>query len=421
MTLPRPTGLLYSGSMPTLPRLSRRIFLAAAGAAPLALAASRAHAETAFERWVAGFRPRALARGVSGGTYDRVMGSLKPDTRVLALIHHQDEFREQLWQYINRRVSDWRIITGKARAKEYAALLARIERDYGVDRHIMLALWGIESSYGDVVTNPKYMRPVLPALAALAFEEPRRRRYWEAELINALIIVERGWAKPGEMIGSWAGAMGHTQWMPEVWLHVGLDYNHDGRVSPFGPPDDALAGTARFLIERGKYRRGESWGCEVKLPAGLADHSGTHAYEKWHELGVARADGERFARPSDKAALNRPVAGGPAFLIAHNFAAVKSYNPAFSYALAVVHLADRIAGGGPFVHPFPNSERLPTLAEVQEIQRRLTALGFDTDGTDGRVGRDTMRAVAAYQKKIGMAPADGYAGVRLLAKLRQGL
>ena len=405
--------------MPTSPRLSRRTFLAAASAAPL-LAAARAQAETSFERWVAGFRPRARARGVSGATYDRVMGNLKPDTRVLALIHHQDEFHEQLWQYINRRVSDWRIITGKARAREYAGLLARIERDYGVDRHIMLALWGIESSYGDVVTNPKYMRPVLPSLAALAFEEPRRRTYWEAELINALIIVERGWAKPAEMIGSWAGAMGHTQWMPEVWLHVGLDYNHDGRVSPFGPPDDALAGTAKFLLTRGKYRGGEAWGHEVKLPAGLADHSGTHSYEKWHELGVARADGAPFARPSDKASLNRPVAGGPAFLIGHNFAAVKSYNPAFSYALAVVHLADRIAGAGPFAHPFPNSERLPALAEVQEIQRRLTALGFDTDGTDGRVGRDTMRAVAAYQKKIGMAPADGYAGVRLLAKLRQG-
>ncbi|HEY1540849.1 MAG TPA: lytic murein transglycosylase [Xanthobacteraceae bacterium] len=400
------------------PHLSRRTFLAA-GAAPL-LVAVHARAETSFERWVAAFRPRALARGVSGATYDRVMGALKPDTGVLALIRHQDEFHEQLWQYLNRRVSDWRIITGKARAKEHAGLLARIERDFGVERHIMLALWGIESSYGDVVTNPKYMRPVLPALAALAFEEPRRRSYWEAELINALIIVERGWGKPSEMIGSWAGAMGHTQWMPEVWLHVGLDYNHDGRISPFGPPDDALAGTAKFLVERGRYRRGEAWGCEVTLASGADAGEGARSYAQWAERGVARADGQPFARPGDKAHLARPVAGGPAFLTGQNFNAVKAYDPAFSYALAVVHLADRIAGAGPFVHPFPNSERLPTLAEVQEIQRRLTGLGYDTDGTDGRVGRDTMRAVAAYQKKIGMAPADGYAGVRLLAKLRQG-
>jgi len=397
---------------------TRRAFLATAGA--VSLLAARARADTAFERWVAAFRPHALARGVSAATYDRVMGALKPDMGVLALIRRQDEFHEQLWQYLNRRVSDWRIITGKARAKEYAALLGRIERDFGVDRTIMLALWGIESSYGDVVTNPKYMRPVFPSLAALAFAEPRRRAYWEAELINALIIVERGWAKPAEMIGSWAGAMGHTQWMPEVWLHLGLDYDHDGRASPFGPPDDALAGTAKFLVERGKYRRGEAWGCEVRLPSGLSGHAGARAYDKWRELGVARADGKPFARPADKVALTRPVEGGPAFLIGQNFAAVKSYNPAFSYALAVCHLADRIAGAGEFVQPFPGGERLPTLAEVQEIQRRLTALGYNTDGTDGRVGRDTMRAVAAYQKKIGMAPADGYAGVKLLARLRQG-
>jgi lytic murein transglycosylase len=399
---------------------TRRAFLATA-AATLLLLAAHARAETSFERWVAAFRPRALARGVSAATYDRVMTGLKPDTHGLAAIHSQDEFREQLWQYLNRRVSDWRIITGKERAKEYAGLLERIERDFGVDRYIMLALWGVESSYGDVVTNPKYMAPVFPSLAALAFEEPRRRAYWEAELINALIIVERGWAKPSEMIGSWAGAMGHTQWMPEVWLHVGVDYDHDGRPSPFGPPDDALAGTAKFLLERGKYRRGEAWGCEVKLPAGSdAGDGAARTYAQWHERGLARADGRPFDRPGDHAHLNRPVAGGPAFLLGQNFTAVKSYNPAFSYTLAVCQLADRIAGAGPFVQPFPSSERLPALAEVQEIQRRLTSLGYDTDGTDGRVGRDTMRAVAAYQNKVGMAPADGYAGVKLLARLRQG-
>jgi membrane-bound lytic murein transglycosylase B len=411
--------------MPRICHPSRREFLAAACAAPALLASARAWAaETPFDRWVAGFRPRAFARGVSETTYSRVMGGLKPDTQVLSLVRDQDEFHEQLWQYINRRVSDWRIITGKERAKDHAALLGRIERDYGVDRHIMLALWGIESSYGEVVTNPKYMRPVFPALATLAWREPRRRRYWEAELLNALVIVERGWSTPQEMIGSWAGAMGHTQWMPEVWLHMGVDYDHDGRPSPFGKPDDAFAGTARFLVERGKYRRGEVWGCEVRLPGGfkpaLARRSTLRSYAKWRELGLARADGRPFERPDDKARLTRPVEGGPAFLIGQNFSAVKAYNPAFSYALAVVHLADRIAGAGPFVQPFPGGERLPTVAEVQEIQKRLTALGYDTDGTDGRVGRDTMRAVKSFQDKIGMDPADGYAGVKLLARLRQG-
>jgi lytic murein transglycosylase len=347
------------------------------------------------------------------------MGAIKPDTSVYAQIRSQPEFNEALWQYINRRVSDWRIITGKARAKEYAPLLARIESEYGVDRFTMLALWGIESSYGEVIDNPKYMRPVIPALAALAWGEPRRRSYWEAELLNALVIVERGWAEPKEMIGSWAGAMGHTQWMPEVWLHVGLDFDRNGRISPYGPPDDALAGTARFLIERGKYRRGEAWGCEVTLPGGHSGDHGYRTYAAWREHGVSRADGAAFPRQDDKAKLSVPVEGGPAFLIGQNFSAVMSYNPAFSYALAVVHLADRIRGDGPLVHPFPGSERLMTLAEVQELQRRLTALGFDTDGSDGRVGRDTQRAVRDFQRKVGISPPDGYAGLKVLARLRQ--
>src|SRR5437867_1844402 len=185
----------------------------------------------------------------------------------------------------------------------------------------MLGLWGIESAFGDPDVQKNHMRPVIPALAALAWGEPRRRAYWEQELLNALVIIEHGWSTSEEMRGSWAGAMGHTQWMPEVWLNVGLDYDGDGRVSPFGKPDDALAGTAQYLVKRGKYPRGE---------------------------------------------------------------------------------------------------RTPMLAEVQEIQQRLTALGFDTGGTDGRVGNDTMLAVRNFQRKVGMQPADGYAGVKLLARLRQG-
>ena len=244
-------------------------FVAAAAFAPCV----SAHAETArpaFGEWVESFRGRARARGVSEATYNRVMGDIKPDTSVYALDRAQPEFREEVWQYLNRRVSDWRVQTGKERAREHAALLERVEREYAVDRYTMLGLWGMESAFGDVVVNPKHMRPILPALAALAWGEPRRRSYWEQELLNALVIVERGWGNPGDMIGSWAGAMGHTQWMPEVWLNMGVDFNSDGRISPFGPPDDALAGTAQYILRRGKYRRGEGWGYEVRLPAGLS-------------------------------------------------------------------------------------------------------------------------------------------------------
>jgi peptidoglycan lytic transglycosylase B len=399
---------------------NRRALLTGAfgAAATLALGAQGGAAPAGFSHWVAEFRARALQRGISAQTYARVMNSLEPDMSVLAQVRSQPEFTELLWQYINRRCSDWRVITGKQRAKEYADLLARIEKDYGVDRYVMLGLWGMESSFGDLVTNPKYMRPVIPALAALAWREPRRRRYWEAELLNALTIIDRGWAQPSDMIGSWAGAMGHTQWMPEVWLHMGVDFDRDGRVTPFGRPDDSLAGTARYLVERGGYRRGEAWGCEVRSDGRGAGSWRTYA--QWQAAGVKRADGKAFARPGDRVKLWVPVRGGPAFLIGQNFRAVYSYNPSTSYALALCHLGDLIRGDPPFRQQFPGGERRPTLAEVKEIQRRLIQHGYKTDGVDGRTGSDTIKAILAFQKKVGMKPADGYAGLKVLARLRQG-
>jgi membrane-bound lytic murein transglycosylase B len=371
-----------------------------------------------FPQWAAAFRSRARARGISDATYDRVMGSIKPDTSVYALDKDQPEFHEEVWQYLNRRVSDWRVSVGRERAKDAMPLLKRVEHTYGVDPYVMLGLWGMETAYGDLVTNPKHMRPVLPALAALAWGEPRRRSYWEQELLNAMVIVERGWADPKDMIGSWAGAMGHTQWMPEVWLNMGVDFDGDGRISPYGKPDDAIAGTAQYLAKRGKYRRGEGWGYEVLVPAGMSSGGGMRSIASWQSRGIRRANGKPFPRPSELARLWQPVPGGPVFLLTHNFDAVKSYNPANTYALAVCHLGDRIRGEDGFLQEFPGSERPPTLAEVQEIQRRLTALGFNTDGTDGRVGKDTMKAVRDFQIKAGMTPADGYAGLKVLARLR---
>jgi len=398
--------------------IGRRRFFGAALGAAAALAFPTPSGAASFSQWVESFRGRARARGVSDATYTRVMSAVKPDTSVYALDRSQPEFNEQVWQYLNRRVSDWRIITGKERAKEYGPLLARVEREYGVDRYIMLGLWGMESAFGDVVLNLKLMRPVIPALAALAWGDRRRRRYWEQELLNALVIIDRGWAKPDDMIGSWAGAMGHTQWMPEVWLHMGVDFNGDGHISPYGAPDDALAGTARYILERGKYKRGIEWGCEVRLPGKVAGRA--RSFAAWKQAGVVRADGEAFPHPNEPARLWRPVPGGPVFLLTRNFAAVRSYNPSNNYTLAIVHLADRIRGAGPFVQQFPGGERILTIAEIQEVQRRLTALGFNTGGSDGRVGNDTMVAVRAFQRKAGLVPADGYPGLKVLARLRQG-
>lgn len=395
--------------------LSRRGFLV--GAAAVAASPALAAAPPGFDEWRDRFRSRALAKGVSDATYTRVMGAIEPDMSVFRQLRNQPEFNEQLWQYINRRASDWRITNGKVALQKNAELFARIERDFGVERGTLLALWGVESAYGDPLVQQNHMRPVFPSLAALAWNEPRRRAYWETELINALKIVERGWGTPAEMRGSWAGAMGHTQWMPEVWLNVGMDYDRDGRVSPFGKPDDALGSSARYLLNRGKYRRNEHWGYEVR---GGAGGSGSRSYAAWSAAGVTRADGQAFPRPNDTAQLWTPVPGGPIFLLGANFYSVKSYNPSMNYALAICHLGDRIQGAPPFIQPFPGSERALTLAEVQEMQTRLTRAGFDTGGTDGRVGNDTMKAVKDFQVRSGIAPADGYGGLKVLAKLRGG-
>jgi membrane-bound lytic murein transglycosylase B len=410
----------------SLPRTSRRALLHAglvhAGLATGALLANPfaafATAPPGFEQWRDHFRAHALAKGISETTWNRVMGRIEPDMSVFKETRNQPEFNEQIWQYINRRVSDWRIIAGKEALRRNEALFGRIEQDYGVERGTLLALWGVESAYGDPLVQQNHMRPVFPALAALAWNEPRRRAYWESELINALRIVDRGWSTPEEMRGSWAGAMGHTQWMPEVWLNVGIDYDHDGRVSPFGRPDDALGSTARYLINRGKYHRGEHWGYEVRSNGASA--AGSRTYAAWSSAGVTRADGEVFLQPNASAQLWVPVPGGPSFLLGPNFYSVRSYNPSMSYALAICHLGDRILGAPPFIQPFPGSERALTLAEVQEMQVRLTKAGFDTGGTDGRVGNDTMQAIRDYQSRMGLLPADGYGGLKVLARLRQG-
>jgi lytic murein transglycosylase len=401
--------------------LTRRALLRSGASALILLAhplAAFAAAPPGFDQWRDNFRARALSKGISEATWTRVMGHIEPDMSVFKQLGNQPEFHEQIWQYINRRVSDWRIIAGKEALKKNEALFARIEKEYGVERGTLLALWGVESAYGDPLVQQNHMRPVFPALAALAWNEPRRRAYWESELINALRIVDRGWSTPEEMRGSWAGAMGHTQWMPEVWLNVGIDYDHDGRISPFGKPDDALGSTARYLVRRGNYHRGEHWGYEVRSNG--ASSGGNRSYAAWASAGVARADGESFPQPGASAQLWTPVPGGPSFLLGPNFYSVRSYNPSMNYALAICHLGDRILGGPPFIQPFPGSERALTLAEVQEMQVRLTKAGFDTGGTDGRVGNDTMQAIRDYQTKTGLTPADGYGGLKVLARLRQG-
>src|ERR1700742_205996 len=283
--------------------LSRRTLLRSGLAATALLAhplAANAAKPQSFEAWREHFRTRALAKGISEATWNRVMAHVVPDTSVFREFESQPEFTEEIWQYINRRVSDWRIIHGREALKKNEALFARIEQDFGVERGTLLALWGVESAFGDPLVQQNHMRPIFPSLAALAWNAPRRKPYWESELINAMHIVDKGWSTPAEMRGSWAGAMGHTQWMPEVWLHVGIDYDGDGKISPFGRPDDALGSTAKYLVDRGKYHAGEHWGFEVRAEG---NGRGSRTYAEWSSAGVTRADGQPFPQPGASAQL----------------------------------------------------------------------------------------------------------------------
>ncbi len=378
---------------------------------------------TAFHNWAQRFKPKALARGIDAGRYDEIMGGLTPDFDVIEQDRSQPESKEQVWQYLSRRVSDWRVREGRAKVAQNAALLASVERQYGVDSNIVAAIWGLESSYGGLVDNPKYMRPVLASLATLAFAEPRRRLYWEQELLNALVIVQRGWARPADMKGSWAGAMGHTQWMPEVWLNMGTDFNKDGKISPFGAPDDALGSTARFLQNRGNYVPHMGWGFEVKAGStfnfALANNRTQRTLRDWQQLGLTNADGSAFENPNVAVRVAFPAGPrGPGFALTQNFRAVMAYNPSFKYALAVCLLADRLKGGNGLVATWPGATAQLSVEELSELQQRLTRAGFDTGGSDGRVGSDTNRAITAYQLKRGLKPADGFAGPVVLQALR---
>lgn len=378
-----------------------------------------------FAACLEGVAGDAAGRGVPRPVADGLVVGLTPDPEVIAAAGHQSEFEKTLWDYIDAAVTEETVADGRAKRAAWDATLAAIEARTGVDRFVLLAIWGIESGYGAVLDKPGKVRPVLRSLATLACTPGDRAAYWRDELVAALRIAAEGPVPVADMTGSWAGAMGHTQWMPEVWLNVGVDFDGDGRISPFGKPDDALAGTANYIVKRGKYRRDEPWGFEARLPAGfntdLADNKTSRPLSQWGQQGIVTVEGQSITGYDEPARLWLPGGpGGPALLLMHNFYAVRSYNPSSNYALAVLHLGDRVMGEGPFVTPWPGGERALTLAEVQEVQQRLTAAGFNTGGTDGRVGADTMRAVKAFQDKAGISPADGYASIAVLNALRQG-
>jgi membrane-bound lytic murein transglycosylase B len=384
---------------------------ASAQAAPAAPAA-----QVPFPEWRAGFLSRARAAGVPEATLAAAFAGVEPNRRVLDLDGRQPEFTRPIWEYLDGAVSDARVADGRARRQRMAADLSRIEDRFGVDAPVLLAIWGIESgfgaNYGDI--------PVIESLSTIAWQG-RRRAFGEEQLLSALRILTAGDITPGRMVGSWAGAMGHTQFIPTSFETYAVDFTGDGRRDLWAADAlDALASTANYLARSG-WRRGAPWGVEVRLPPGfdhaLADERPRPAPE-WSRLGVATMDGRPLPDHGPAGILLPAGARGPAFAVFPNFSAIKRYNNATSYAMAVGHLADRIAGGAPFRGSWPRGDRPLSRTEREEMQRMLTALGYDTQGADGVVGPNTRAAIRAFQAARGL-PADGYDSAELLALLRR--
>jgi len=373
-------------------------------------------ANAGFDRWIGSFRTRALAAGIRPDVFDRAMRGLSYNTNVIERDRTQAEFTKTIWDYLDSAVSDTRVKNGKAALADHRRLLERIERTYGVEKEVVVAVWGLESAYGTF----RGTTPVIEALATLAYDG-RRGRFFEGQLIDALKIVQAGDVDPRAMTGSWAGAMGHTQFIPSSFLAYAVDFTGDGRRDIWGEdPADALASTAAYLARFG-WTKGQPWGMEVALPAGF-DYALTGERIRkrgrdWNGLGVRDAAGRPVPDHGPASILVPAGSRGAAFMIFGNFHVIERYNAADAYVIAVGHLADRIAGGAPIRAGWPRGDRALLQAERMELQERLTKAGFSTGGVDGKIGPKTIAAVRAYQRAAGLVP-DGYASLDILKRLR---
>lgn len=408
--------------MPPLPPSPSRAplpFLAGVLLSLLAVTASTdVGADAEFARCLDALRAQSSQRGVHTTTFDTHARGLSPDMAVIGFLDAQPEFRTAIWDYLAGLVDAERVADGQAMRAQWADTLAAIEARYRVDAATVVAVWGVESNYGRNFGQ----RPLLQSLATLSCFG-RRQDFFRGEFFTALQIVEQGHVDPERLTGSWAGAFGHTQFMPSTFKRLAVDFDGDGRRDLIGSIPDALASTANFLAQAG-WQHGQPWGIEVRLPAGFdsarAGRRAKRSVQEWAALGVRRADGSALPAAAERAGLILPAGiDGPAFLTLRNFDALFSYNAAESYALAIAHLADRIDGGAAHFHtPWPTDDPGLSRAERREVQRLLLARGFDIGEVDGMLGTRSRRAIAELQSQLGLE-ADGRAGQRLLEMLRR--
>lgn len=376
-------------------------------------AAPRPVPNPSYDAWVAAFRPRALAKGVDGGLFDRAFAGAGFLPQVVEKDRRQTEFTRTTEDYLAIATSPERLSQGQAALARWGGVLRAVEGRFGVPWNLVAAIWGLESMFG----TRRGAVPVISALSTLAFDG-RRGAFFESQLVAALKILQSGDVAPGAMTGSWAGAMGHTQFIPTSYLAYAVDFTGDGRRDIWADdPSDALASTAAYL-QRSGWRTGLPWGQEVLLPpgfnTGLAGRGKGQSAAAWAGLGVQTARGGALAGGS---ILLPGGAGGPAFVLTENFNVILRYNNAVNYALGVGVLADRLAGGGPLRGAFGPDAAGMTLADRQRLQARLTAAGYDTGGSDGVIGDKTRAAIAAFERDRGL-PVTGEPSLQILALLR---
>jgi lytic murein transglycosylase len=383
---------------------------------PLMQASAIRTAAANFESCLESLWPLAAKRRITRASFDKYVRGLTPDLRIMDLVDAQPEFTKAFWDYLDILVNDPRVANGREVLARHKAVFDAVERAYGVDRYTITAIWGVESNYGTLGGD----RPVLRSTATLACVG-RRQAYFRDEFLSALEILHRGDLRPDQLKGSWAGAFGPTQFMPNSFKRFAVDFDGDGRRDVVDSIPDLIASTANNLKKDG-WVTGSTWGYEVVVPKGfnfmLADRSKQHTLAEWEALGLRRPGNKPFPHPQEKAYLLVPAGHqGPGFLMLHNFRVIMKYNPAEAYALAIGHLADRFRGGEAFAQPWPRHEPVLSRDERRELQELLNKRGFDTGEPNGRIGPKTRIALRDYQASIGQIP-DGFASATILTRLR---
>jgi lytic murein transglycosylase len=386
-----------------------------AAAAICVSAAGGASAAGDFEACLSGLRVAALSNGVDAATFDKVTQGLKPNPDIFAFQQAQPEFKTPIWDYLAGLVDEERVADGRSMMQKWGQALATAQARFGVDPATVTAVWGVESDFGRSFGT----RPIVQSLATLSCGG-QRAAYFRSEFFAALKIIQHGDVAPEQFVGSWAGAFGHTQFMPSTFLRTAVDLDGDGKKDLINSVPDALGSTAAYL-RKGGWTPGGEWGFEVRLPASYAGPSGRTRKEPmaaWAARGVTRVDGSSLGGGPAAGLLLPAGPGGPAFLVTRNFDAIYSYNAAESYALAIALLSDRLRGRHGLVTPWPTRDPGLSRADRRELQTLLMKRGYDLDGkADGVIGTKTKQAISDFQAKAGLAP-DGRASVSVLAAAR---